>query len=269
MDNGKKNALAQITAVANNRYNNLVTGDTRLKLFKLLSLKRESTNYSAVLKDIERIVITYVKESGHQTMVNLVNNIKEMNSESADSLVILHEISQFDQAGIIKKSLKSFKYNKKATVQVPHELKVLFDSEKINMEDIQKYEKEIKATCNLTDDFFIRAVQSDSKFQNYEPFVVKQNNQYQTQQINNGFVQPQQQFNPYQNLSMPPPCQAILPPAQTPIFSTVSGPIGLNEKVPIVSPTQVPMPPNQNIRNSLPQYYYLTPPYQPPPSGAS
>ena len=53
MDNGKKNAIAQFTAVANNRYNSLTSNSTRLKLFNLLSLKSASNNYSGAFKDIE------------------------------------------------------------------------------------------------------------------------------------------------------------------------------------------------------------------------
>lgn len=265
MDNGKKNALAQITAVANNRYNSFVTGDTRSKLYKLLSIKFASSNYAGASKDIDRIVLTYVKESGHQLMLELISNIREMNTDSQDSLVILHEISQYDQAGIIKKSLKSFKYNKRASVQVPHELKVLFDSEKISIEDIQKYEKEIKATCNLTDDFFINAVQSNSKFKNYGMFASNQSSQCQPQPINNGFTQSQQTFNPYQNLPIASTYQTVLPPAQNPSIPPVANPIYSSTNVPIVSPTQIPTAPYPNSTNGLPQYYYLNPPYQPPP----
>lgn len=243
MNKSKLNALAQISAVAGGRYNSLIIEDTRNKLLHLLSTKFVNSDYEGASKDIERIVLIDTKKDGYEAMLSLINDVKENNDRSKKSLIILNGISEYDRSKTIKKNLKSFKFPKKENGEVPHSIKVLFGSGEINMEDIQKHASKIKEVCHLTDDFFVKAVQANSKFNDYGT-QINQPHQIQSQFLNIP--------NPYQNLQSNASCQVILPPA--------------------------PNTPSLGARTySLPQYYTnnqyqpSNPPFQPPipPTGPS
>ncbi|KAK8847101.1 hypothetical protein M9Y10_019681 [Tritrichomonas musculus] len=235
----KQTALPQIAAAAGGRYNAVLMEDTHRKLLNLLSQKFVKTDYSGASRDIERIVLIDIKREGYEAMQSLVNDVKENNSRSQDSLAILKAISEYDRSQIIKKNLKPFRIPQGRNVQIPHSVKVLFDADSINLEDIVKYEGKIKAACNLSDDFFTKAVQTNSRFSNYGGLIYPPPPQFQPQAPI--FNVP----NPYANITPNAPPRSMYPSASTQILYPPSSMTANG-------------PRNTNVQ------YYQNPPFQPP-----
>ena len=95
-----------------------------------------------------------------------------------DSLILLHELSIYDRSKIIEKSLKNFKFDKNATCAIPRQIKFLFGSATLNCEDIENCEEKIKKFCNITDDFFIRAIRENPHFKNYRTNSMEEFNDF-------------------------------------------------------------------------------------------
>lgn len=178
MNIAQKNALIKIISIVNARYDGYKTENARYCLRNLIRRKSNSNKYSEAAKDIENLALIEVKKEGYELLHDMIDNIRYMNEQAEDSQILLHELLIYDRSKTIEKSLKHFKFDRKATCSIPRQIKFLFGSGTLNCEDVENCEERIKNFCSITDDFFIKAVRENPHFKNYRTNSIDEFNNF-------------------------------------------------------------------------------------------